>query len=114
MQLNARSLVFLGIAAFSSLATNAQTIAFGQELQDNYQTNHWVTWIDGENACPGQQVLEVLTSSPCGQSFNLGEVEYTFTGCSGDSDPPTAILDSGGLQIGGCSAKDNDKINCHD
>ncbi|KAI1428352.1 hypothetical protein F5Y12DRAFT_56707 [Xylaria sp. FL1777] len=113
MQLNAGSLVFLGIAAFSSL-TSAQTIAFGQELQGNDQTNHWVTWVDGEHACPGQQVLGVLTESPCGQSFSLGEVEYTFTGCSGDAGPPAAILDSGGLQVGGCVANSHDKINCHD
>ncbi|KAI1188618.1 hypothetical protein F5B17DRAFT_439430 [Nemania serpens] len=113
MQLNAGSLIFLGIAAFSSLAS-AQTIAFGQELQNDDQTNHWVVWIDGEDACPGQQVLGVLTASPCGQAFNLGEVEYAFTGCADPAGPPTVILDSGGLQIGGCSADSNDKINCHD
>ncbi|KAI1165598.1 hypothetical protein F5B18DRAFT_649554 [Nemania serpens] len=113
MQFNVGSLVFLGIAAFSSLAS-AQTIAFGQELQNDDQTNHWVVWIDGEHACPGQQVLGVLTDSPCGQAFNLGEVEYAFTGCAEPSGPPTVILDSGGLQIGGCSADSSDKINCHD
>ncbi|OTB04207.1 hypothetical protein M426DRAFT_11829 [Hypoxylon sp. CI-4A] len=113
MQLIAQSLVVLGIAAFSSLA-NAQTVAFGQELQNDDQTNHWVTWVDGEKACPGQQVLDVLTETPCGQPFNLGEVEYEFSGCSGDNGAPTVLLDSSGLQIGGCSANANNKINCHD
>ncbi|KAI1456389.1 hypothetical protein F4805DRAFT_432685 [Annulohypoxylon moriforme] len=114
MQFNVGSLVFLGIAAFSSLA-NAQAgaVAFGQQLQNNDQTNHWVAWVEGKHACPGMQVLDVLTESPCGQTFSLGEVQYTFTGCSGKSGPPTAILDSGGLQIGGCSANANNKINCH-
>ncbi|KAI1401091.1 hypothetical protein F4819DRAFT_459645 [Hypoxylon fuscum] len=112
MQLIARPLVLLGIAAFSSLAS-AQTIAFGQELQNGDQTNHWVVWVDGKKACPGQQVLGVLTKTPCGQPFNLGEVEYAFTGCSGDSGPPTVLLDSAGLQIGGCTANANNKINCH-
>ncbi|KAI2778418.1 hypothetical protein F4815DRAFT_242761 [Daldinia loculata] len=112
MQFNAGSLVFLGIAAFSSLAS-AEAVAFGQQLQNNDQTNHWVTWVEGKHACPGMQVLDVLTKSPCDQAFSLGEVMYTFTGCSGNG-PPTAILDSGGLQIGGCSAHDHNKINCHD
>ncbi|KAI0181172.1 hypothetical protein GGR52DRAFT_567410 [Hypoxylon sp. FL1284] len=107
-----RSLVFLGLAAFSSVAS-AQSIGFGQELQNNDQTNHWVVWIDGENACPGQKVLGVLTKTACGQPFNLGEVEYTFSGCSGDSGPPTLLLDSAGLQVGGCKANENNKIHCH-
>ncbi|KAI0895034.1 hypothetical protein F4806DRAFT_88735 [Annulohypoxylon nitens] len=115
MQLNVGSLVFLGVVAFSSVASaQAQAVAFGQQLQNNDQTNHWVTWVEGKHACPGMQVLGVLTKSPCGKTFSLGEVQYTLTGCSGDNGPPTAILDSGGLQIGGCSANDNDKINCHD
>ncbi|OTA52914.1 hypothetical protein K449DRAFT_470246 [Hypoxylon sp. EC38] len=113
MQFNVGSLVFLGIAAFSSLANaQAQAVAFGQQLQNNDQTNHWVAWVEGQHACPGMQVLDVLTESPCGKAFSLGEVQYTFTGCSGDNGPPTAILDSGGLQVGGCSANSNKKINC--
>ncbi|KAI4869097.1 hypothetical protein F4820DRAFT_62287 [Hypoxylon rubiginosum] len=115
MKLNAGSLFFLSIAAFSSLAS-AQAIAFGQELQEGDQTNHWVTWIDGKNACPGQQILGVLTKSPCDQPFNFGEVEYTLSGCSGETNsPPTVILDSDGLQIGGCTtAHSGNKINCKD
>ncbi|KAI8623434.1 hypothetical protein F5Y19DRAFT_458662 [Xylariaceae sp. FL1651] len=113
MQFNTGSLLFLGIAAFSSLA-NAQavSVAFGQQLQNNDQTNHWVAWVEGQHACPGMQVLDVLTKSPCEQAFNLGEVMYTFSGCSGDNGAPTVLLDSGGLQIGGC-APASDKINCH-
>ena len=107
------SIVFLGLAAFSTLA-NAQQVAYGQQLQNNDQTNHWVTWKEHEHACPGMQVLDVLTKDPCAQPFNLGTVRYTLTGCSGDSGHPTAILDSSGLQVGGCTANDNDKINCHD
>jgi hypothetical protein len=113
MQLNAGSIVFLGIAAFSSLAS-AQAIAFGQQLQNNDQTNHWVAWTEGEHACPGMQVLTKLTDSPCNEAFSIGEVMYTFSGCSdGSGSPPTVLLDSGGLQIGGC-APASDKINCHD
>ncbi|KAK9780719.1 hypothetical protein SCAR479_01905 [Seiridium cardinale] len=111
MQFNIGSIIILSIAAFGSLA-NTQAVAFGQELQNDDQTNHWVAWTEGEHACPGQQVLDVLTKSPCGQSFSLGEVEYTFSGCSGDKGPPTVLLDSGGLQIGGCKSA-SDKIHCH-
>ncbi|KAI1494269.1 hypothetical protein F5X96DRAFT_9519 [Biscogniauxia mediterranea] len=112
MQLNVGSLVFLSIAAFSSLAS-AQAVAFGQQLQNDDQTNHWVAWVEGKHACPGMQVLDVLTESPCNQVFNLGEVMYAFSGCSSDSGPPTVLLDSNGFQIGGCTTA-SDKINCHD
>ncbi|KAI1871794.1 hypothetical protein JX265_005780 [Neoarthrinium moseri] len=111
MQFNIGSIVFLGVAAFGSLAS-AQAVAFGQELRNGDQTNHWVAWTEGQHACPGQQVLDVLTKSPCGQSFSLGEVSYSFSGCSADSGAPTVLLDSGGLQIGGCKTASG-KINCH-
>ncbi|KAF2231421.1 hypothetical protein EV356DRAFT_293230 [Viridothelium virens] len=114
MQLNAGFLTFLGITASSSLASAQQSIAFYQQLQNNDQSNHWVAWVDGEHAYPGMQVLDVLTKAPCDRVFSLGEVMYTFTGCTGDGTAPTAILDSGGVQIGGCSANDNSKIHCGD
>ncbi|KAI1799282.1 hypothetical protein F4811DRAFT_565712 [Daldinia bambusicola] len=105
--------LFLGIAAFSGLASAQQAVAFGQQLQNDDQTNHWVAWVEGQHACPGMQVLDVLTSSPCAQAFSLGEVQYTFSGCSGSNGAPTVILDSSGAQIGGCSANANNKIHCH-
>ena len=98
MQFTAGSLVFLGMAAFTRLAS-AQAVAFGQQLQNDDQTNHWVAWAEGEHACPGMQVLNELTESPCDQAFQIGEVLYTCTGCSSGSNAPTAILDSGGLQV---------------
>ncbi|KAF2228655.1 hypothetical protein EV356DRAFT_420140, partial [Viridothelium virens] len=89
-------------------------VAFGQQLQNNDQTNHWVAWVDGDKACPGMQVLDVLTDKPCEKAFTLGEVVYTFSGCSGDAGAPTSILDSSDSPIGACSSDSNDKINCHD
>jgi hypothetical protein len=118
MQLDTRLLTFLCIATFSSL-TNAlpsteaappPAVAFGQQLQNNDETNHWVTWVEGEDACPGMQVLDVLTQPACDKSFQHGEVIYTFTGCSSDG----AILDSSGIQIGGCSTVPQQHIGCKD
>lgn len=112
MQFTTSALVTLTLGALTSLAS-AQAVAFGQQLQNEDQTNHWVAWVEGEHACPGMQVLTELTESPCEQAFQLGTVLYEFTGCSGENGAPTAILDSGGLQVGGCSPA-SDKINCHD
>ncbi|KAI1347258.1 hypothetical protein F5Y01DRAFT_295602 [Xylaria sp. FL0043] len=111
MRVNVGSLVYLGIAVFGTYSS-AQVIAFGQELQNNDQANHWVTWIDGENACKYHQALDVLIKTPCDQAFNFGEVEYTFAGCSGTDGPPTILLDSAGLQIGGC-VHTYDYVNCN-
>ncbi|KAI8633573.1 hypothetical protein F5Y19DRAFT_470813 [Xylariaceae sp. FL1651] len=116
MHFNAGSVAFLGLVTFNSLASAQIQIAYGQELQANDQTNHWVAWEDGLEPCVGQagerQVLGVLTKSPCDDTFSIGEVMFTFTGCSSTNGAPTAILDSGGLQVGVCSA-DSHTINCH-
>ncbi|KAI1811193.1 hypothetical protein GGS20DRAFT_127197 [Poronia punctata] len=113
MQYSIQTLAILGLTAFTSL-TSAQAVAFGQQLQNNDQTNHWVAWTEGEHACPGMQVLSKLTDTPCGHGFSLGEVRYQFSGCPDEAGtPPTVLLDSGGLQIGGCKPA-SDKINCHD
>ncbi|KAK5626478.1 hypothetical protein RRF57_002193 [Xylaria bambusicola] len=46
-------------------------VGFGQQLQDTDQTNHWVVWVEGENACPPSVVIDPLTDSPCGIDFEL-------------------------------------------
>ncbi|KAI1171680.1 hypothetical protein F4777DRAFT_582647 [Nemania sp. FL0916] len=111
------SLAFLGMAVFSSL-TSAQTIAFGQEIQNDDQTNHWTVWIDKTDyPCDVEQVLGVITKVPCGQTFNLGEVEYSFSACTGPSIDdaaagPTVILDAAGNQIGACGTS-KDYVSCN-
>ncbi|KAI1329812.1 hypothetical protein F5Y16DRAFT_409029 [Xylariaceae sp. FL0255] len=104
MHFNFGAPLFLGIAAFINLAS-AQT------------TNHWTVWLDVEDyPCKVEQVLGDLTAVPCGQPFNLGEVEYSFTTYTNPSlyntaVGPTVLLDSAGLQIGACGTAE-DYINC--
>lgn len=51
--------------------TAIPNIAFGQQLQDDDQSNHWVVWEEGKDACPPDTVLNVLTSPPCGYEFQV-------------------------------------------
>ncbi|KAI1317302.1 hypothetical protein F5Y16DRAFT_406672 [Xylariaceae sp. FL0255] len=56
---------------------------------------------------------QIIASRPCGQIFNLREVEYSIEGYSGSAGPPTVIRDSADLQIGGCITNDSNKIHYH-
>ncbi|KAI0911983.1 hypothetical protein F4823DRAFT_245551 [Ustulina deusta] len=51
--------------------SNISNVAFGQQLQDEDQTNHWVVWLEGKSACPPAVILDLLTDSPCGMTFEL-------------------------------------------
>ncbi|KAI0146087.1 hypothetical protein GGR57DRAFT_516942 [Xylariaceae sp. FL1272] len=118
MHFNTGSAIFLGLVAFNNLA-RAQSIAFGQQIQDDDQANHWTVWLDKiDNPCKVEQVLNNLVDEPCGQPFNLGEVAYSFEACTGPSlydaaAQPTVLLDSAGLQIGACGTAE-DYISCSD
>ncbi|KAI0503073.1 hypothetical protein F5B22DRAFT_575053 [Xylaria bambusicola] len=46
-------------------------VGYGQQLQDGDQANHWVVWVEGENACPPSVVIDPLTDSPCNIDFEL-------------------------------------------
>ncbi|KAI1261156.1 hypothetical protein F5Y18DRAFT_440692 [Xylariaceae sp. FL1019] len=115
MHFNTGSVIFLGISALSNVAS-AQTIAFGQQIQNDDNTNHWTVWRDKtDNPCRVEQVLSELTTEPCDQPFFLGAL-YSFSACTGpslhDAPPqPTVLLDSEGFQIGTCETSDH-YISC--
>ncbi|KAI0199443.1 hypothetical protein F4808DRAFT_432491 [Astrocystis sublimbata] len=112
MQFTTSTLAVLGTVIFSNL-TSGESIAYGQQLQDGDQANHWITWQSDKHACHSTQVLQKLIDSPCDKPFFAGKVQYAFSGCTGDAHEPGAILDSGGLQVGTCRPTSHKKIPCH-
>ncbi|KAI1414482.1 hypothetical protein F5Y13DRAFT_188143 [Hypoxylon sp. FL1857] len=88
-------------------------VAWGQELQNSDQTNHWVVWVEGESACPTASKLSVLTNSPCGQPFNIRGQQLSFAGCS--KNEPVNVLASDGSKVLSCSpnGKYGRQMNCH-
>ncbi len=66
------------VAATPPAPRDVTKIGYGQQLQNNDQTNHWVVWVDGVTACPNLRLLGPLTSSPCGQVFSLAGTSATF------------------------------------
>ncbi|KAJ8122394.1 hypothetical protein ONZ43_g1400 [Nemania bipapillata] len=69
-------------------------LAFGQQMQDEDQTNHWVVWVEGKEACPPTQVLGSLINSPCGVRFNVPGVQnLEFSGCDAEGEPHMLLVD---------------------
>ena len=85
-------------------------IAYGQEIQNSDNQNHWVIWNEGSSACPIRQVLGLLTSNPCTQLFTVDDSQFQFGDCD-SSNEPTVLLDSKGTQIVQCT-ENSDHINC--
>lgn len=87
-------------------------VGWGQELQNHDQTNHWVVWVEGEDACPAAIELAVLTSSPCGGSFNLKGQQLSLADCSGNE--PHSVHGSDGSKVLSCGSNDkrDHKITC--
>ena len=57
-------------------------VGYGQQIQLSDETNHWVVWVEEEDACPATQTLSVLTSSPCEQTFSLAGGSWKLTNCN--------------------------------
>lgn len=99
MRTNTLGLALLGVAVSTVLAapqdssagsnkTELVKVAFGQQIQTDDQTNHWVAWIEGSTACPPSQILGTLVNDPCGQRFDLpGSKDLEFAGCDNDGLP---------------------------
>jgi hypothetical protein len=90
-------------------------IAYGQQLQDKDEANHWVAWIEGKKACSGRlQVLGRLIDAPCNQEFNLSKsANLTFADCNPSSLEPNALF-SNGKFVRSCKPSKNKKtIKCH-
>ncbi|KAI0105071.1 hypothetical protein GGR51DRAFT_520727 [Nemania sp. FL0031] len=87
-------------------------VAYGQQIQEEDQTNHWVIWIEGKSACPPLATLSSLIEDPCGQKFSLpGSDQLEFAGCDDDGEPH--VLLSAGKFVRTCkSYKTNANIHC--
>ncbi|KAI0968139.1 hypothetical protein F4678DRAFT_443400, partial [Xylaria arbuscula] len=51
------------------LHSNISDIGFGQQLQEDDQTNHWVVWEQGKDPCTPFAVLGSLSYGPCNTTF---------------------------------------------
>jgi hypothetical protein len=83
-------------------------IGYGQQLQDSDGLNHWVVWVHGEDACPGQRVIGPLKQSICSNYFSWQGKTTQFFDC-GSGEPTSAHW---GAQDLNCKKK-NYKITCH-
>ncbi|KAH7246772.1 hypothetical protein BKA59DRAFT_512724 [Fusarium tricinctum] len=54
-------------------------VAWGQQIQNGDGENHWVAWLHGEDACPGQAVLGKLNESPCDLNFFVDGIVVGFS-----------------------------------
>lgn len=87
-------------------------IAYGQQIQTDDEANHWVVWIEGENACPPAQVLGLLAAIPCGTSFNIsGSDGLELSDCGEDSEPNA--LHANGQFVRLCKQSKQKTIHCH-
>ncbi|GJE90026.1 hypothetical protein PsYK624_061470 [Phanerochaete sordida] len=117
MQLTAAFIVAAASAATALASPSLQAraspdnIGFGQQLQNTDQANHWVTWIDGESACPNTRLLGLLVNSPCGQQFSFNGFTFQLGDCGSDNFP-RSLLDANGGFIRSC-ASHTPKITCH-
>ncbi|KAI1131087.1 hypothetical protein F5Y10DRAFT_234229 [Nemania abortiva] len=89
-------------------------VAYGQQIQNNDQANHWVVWMEGRDACPPLQVLGLITSDPCNSNFTLpGTDNLEFAGCDNYGEPH--VLLSEGKYVRACKkSKTKSTIRCHD
>ncbi|KAI1336735.1 hypothetical protein F5Y15DRAFT_392985 [Xylariaceae sp. FL0016] len=95
----------------TSLKARGISVGYGQQIQPQDDTNHWVVWVEGESACPAAQILGPLTGTPCGQRFTLEGAEYQLGGCASNNEP-SELLDAGNSILSSCTTED-DKITCH-
>lgn len=58
-------------------------VGYGQQIQTSDEANHWVVWVEDEDACPATQTLTGLNTSPCDQVFSLGGGKFKLTDCNG-------------------------------
>ncbi|KAL7628442.1 hypothetical protein AAE478_002645 [Parahypoxylon ruwenzoriense] len=88
-------------------------VAWGQQLQNHDQANHWVVWVEGESACPAAIELALLVNSPCGQRFNFKGQQFSLGDCSDNE--PRSLLGNDGKKVLSCGSngKGNKKITCH-
>ncbi|KAH7246773.1 hypothetical protein BKA59DRAFT_379041, partial [Fusarium tricinctum] len=86
-------------------------IGFGQQLQDD-GANHFVAWIHGKHACPGQAVLRRLVDGACDYTFWVGNIPWVFNGCRGGD--PQSISSQGRPTTACTDAKKGTKIHCGD
>ncbi|KAI1277025.1 hypothetical protein F5Y07DRAFT_407973 [Xylaria sp. FL0933] len=72
---------------------NVTKIAFGQQLQNGDQANHWVVWKEGKSPCP-PLVLGSLVQSPCNSTFNIsGSTDtFEFRDCDDANEPNTLFF----------------------
>lgn len=92
-------------------ATDVVKIAYGQQIQNDDEANHWVVWIEGENACPPAQVLGPLAESPCGTRFSIaGSNELELADCDDDREPNVLHADGEFVRLCKPSKK---TIRCH-
>ncbi|KAI5862499.1 hypothetical protein GGS23DRAFT_78885 [Durotheca rogersii] len=99
------------LAEIEARAVNFK-VAWGQQLQNHDQANHWVVWVEGESACPAAIELAALTRSPCGRRFNFKGQTLSLGDCADNK--PRSLLNSSGKKVKSCGAngKKNRKINC--
>ncbi|GAP86777.1 hypothetical protein SAMD00023353_2101040 [Rosellinia necatrix] len=124
MRVTALAAAFLGFVIPAALAAppaepinemgavKLSTIAFGQQLQNNDQANHWVIWFSHKKACPPLVVLGSLANSPCNSTFGVpGSSNLTFGYCDEHGEP--GALFSDGVFVRDCK-KSRKKIKCND